>query len=1069
MENKQKFTDAQLKAIHTTGSNVLVSAGAGSGKTAVLTERVLVKLLQGVDIDELIILTFTNAAATEMKHRIKERIEMHPELKKQLSHLDNAIISTFDSFALQIVKTYSYLLNIDSHVSISDSVLLNQAKEIALNNAIEKAYLNPTDGFKNTVDLYFDKGDLTIIEGVKALIKGLELIPDPLKFLERYEQRYFSKEFFEQVLIELEESIITKSIELGLYLKYFNKQFEHSNPEKTDGYFFALNQFLEDVNHRDSLDSTLNLWIQFSYPSKPRAKKDDGIDHAQFSVYHERLKKDFKALQKSIVNLKFDSSKQLVNSILSTKESSLAMVEIAKDYLVEKSKIMMERRLYGFGDIMNLAITLFEEHPEIRIEFVSKINEIMVDEYQDTSDIQERLLTILEKNNLFMVGDLKQSIYGFRNANPDNFYKKYIDYLEGKNGVLIELVENFRSRKEVLSGINKLFMPLMDKEIGGIDYRDNQSLVYGNKNYDLYDSLSGHVEILTYSKSEEKERNVLFHPVLHETRIVLTDIIDKTISGFEVMDLKKKVKRSAVYSDFAILCDRQSSFDMIEEEFGKYNIPILKVSDDVFSMSTEIQVLHQFIRLVSCYKDSQKFKEQFRSTIFGLARSFIYQIEDESIIDFLLSLTGEQAHDLDMLKKHPQLSGINHNIEKVLEGLESTPVYLWLMDVLEETQFYQRLSTLSSPQDAEMRLDFLMEKIQVADLFDFSDLLDYLEYVYVSKEVDIEYARTVDFQENKVKLMTMHKSKGLEFPITYYIGLSSKFNFQENKSPFIFKQEYGLISKPFDGEFYETALHYLAKDRSKRKDRSERLRLLYVAMTRAKEQLSLVANQDEFFNEAALVNDSGVVLKNERLSVQSFVGFLKSVELTRNWIKEGVVQLNAPYQEFSHAPSIPLMTGKSFELNHSTIIEAHLSKTTVELLDDETKQKMVYGKKIHKIFEDFDFSSVQSSFGKVSKEFHAPLQRFIDVFGRELNEALEIYQEVEFFDTQDNLEIHGIIDFFAILKDKVLLIDYKLKSVSDPVYVHQIKGYQRYLEKVTKLPVEAYLFSLVTGTTKEIK
>ncbi|MBU0997702.1 MAG: UvrD-helicase domain-containing protein [Firmicutes bacterium] len=1068
MKNNPEFTTSQLRAIEVENTNVLVSAGAGSGKTAVLTERVIRKLLQGVDIDQLIILTFTNAAAAEMKHRIKERIQKHSELVSQISRLDNAIISTFDSFALRIVKTYGYLLNVHSQVTISDSVLLNQAKDLALNHAIEKAYSNPSKAFSNTIDLYFDKGDQLFIEAVKTLIAGIELIPEPMKYLDRYEQTYYSQEFFTEVLSDLVQSIRQKTKDLSIYLSYFKSQFENSNPEKTDPYFTSIDSAFVNILQAKNLDEMLILWLQFSYPTKPRSKADDGIDHQQFSAYHERLKKDVKSIQSSIDCLKSKTSDEILSSISSVSEPASVIIQIAKDYLIHKELMMKDQRLFGFSEMMNLAIELFEKHPEIRDEFISKIDEIMVDEYQDTSDVQERLLMILENDNLFMVGDLKQSIYGFRNANPDNFYRKYLEYQKGTSGVLIELVENFRSRKEILSGINQLFLPLMDQDIGGIDYQNNQSLRYGNKTYDLFDSITGEIEILTYSKSKEIEENPAFHSGLHETKLILSDIVKKISSGLEIVDLKGETKRKASYGDFAILCDRQSSFDMIEKEFMKNDIPILKVSDDVFSMSMEIQVLHLFIRLVSCFRDESSFNQYFRSAVFGLARSFLYQFEDETIIDFTLSLSGNYKTDMELLKNHPVLSVIHEHGYKTFLELGNEPIYQWLLRVLHVLDYYRKISLLANPRFSEMRLDFLMEKIKTADFFDFDDLKEYLEFVYDSKDTDIEYARNIDFSENKVKLMTMHKSKGLEFPITYYTGLSKKFNFKEQMSPFIFKPDYGLILKPFNGEFYETALHYLAKENSKIKDRSERLRLFYVALTRSKEHLILVANKDEFEDSTPMVDQKGVVLKSERLSVQSFTGFLRNVAFARSWFKEGVVSLKMVDKVVNQLNSIEKYEYKSFDFPIQEPKFTRLSKHEMKRLDNDTSQKLKAGKLIHQVFECFDFFDIEKSYHLLSDEYKKYIQLFLQQFGDRIKLSKEIYQETEFYDMQDQKEVHGFIDFFAILEKEVLLIDYKLKSIEDPEYEHQVSGYRKYLEKVTQKPVHAYLYSLLTGEIKEM-
>lgn len=1069
MASNVRYTSSQLDAIQKDHQNILVSAGAGSGKTAVLSERVIRKLKDGVRIDNLIILTFTNAAAAEMKHRIKSKIEEIPELASQLPHLDNAIISTFDSFALRIVKTYSYLLGIDDFVNISDSVLLNKAKEDAFEEAIKQSYNEPSKIFVDAVELFFEKGDRTFLEGIRTFIHGLERIPNPQEYLSNYLKSYFSDEFLSQSLFELESSLRERTSDISTCLAQFKHEFNFFENEKVFSYFDCLDQFIEKQTNCLDFQEFLKLWKEFRYPTKPTFKSDESLDKDSFKQMHDRLKKDMKAISSNIEDLIHDSSDELKQAVLQTKDTVEAMIDIANKYLLNKNRIFKERALFGFAEIMNLAIDLFETHENIREEYQSRINEIMVDEYQDTNDHQERLLMLLENNNLFMVGDMKQSIYGFRNANPENFYKKYEQYLKHNGCSLIELVENFRSRKEVLSDINTLFSQVMDQRIGGINYHDNQSLIYGNHSYDTLHNDQIQTIAYAYSRNELKQSNPSFNHRIHETLLVIQDIIDKISKGHVILDPKNpKTPKKAEYRDFAILCDRQTSFDLIEDLFNRYQVPLLKVSDDIFSMSTEIQVIHLILRLIRCFEDEMYFSEYFRPSFYGLARSFLYPFEDEGILSYLLTLSGSFKQDLASMEKHDQFHQIFENISNLQKMKSKMCIYDWINELLEKMHFFEKLTDLPDPRSSEMRIDFLVEKIQSAQMFDFDDLSDYFEYVYLSKDMDIEYARHVEFSDNKVKLMTMHKAKGLEFPITYYIGLSNQFNFQENRSFFIFNREYGLISKSYENGFHDTIFHYLAKQHRKTMDISERIRLFYVALTRTKEEMIFILNSDKLDESIPLLNDKGMILDSVRLNYMSYLDLLSSVEDTRRWVHPTPVNLPLPASVDASIIQDILYPVKSFDFFLQEEKEDQFSKKHYGRIDSLTREKMKYGSRVHKALEEFDFQNIDQSIIQTENEIQKIITRFIDHFGKDLFVENDVYQEYEFLDREEGIEYHGIIDLFVEKKDEVILIDYKLKEINDPIYQKQLSGYIRYLKKVTKKPVKAFLFSLLTGDSKEV-
>ena len=392
-----KWTLDQEKAITQSGTNIIVSAGAGSGKTAVLTERTIRKLLNGTDIDKLLILTFTNAAAGEMKNRIRSAIKK-AGLKEQLDYIDSAYITTFDSFALSIVKKYHLSLNIPSNISIMDSSVEMLKSNELLDKIFEESYGDKN--FNKLIGDFCTKTDNNVKEVIKEISKKLDLIIDKQTFLENYVDNHFNDEFInEYINIYLDNVIEVK------------KSIEEPYKELVS---LVDNKYLETFNIEPLLNSITydDIKLNINKVGSPRKNKNcmDG-----FEVYKE----DIKSI---IINLKelvrFNNVEEMKESLLSTKPYIIAICNIIKEFDIEFLKYKTENNIYTFSDIAKMSIKILKQNSSIREELKNSFEEIMVDEYQDTSDIQEEFINLIANNNVYMVGDIKQSIYRFRHANP---------------------------------------------------------------------------------------------------------------------------------------------------------------------------------------------------------------------------------------------------------------------------------------------------------------------------------------------------------------------------------------------------------------------------------------------------------------------------------------------------------------------------------------------------------------------------------------------------------------------------------------------------------------------------
>jgi ATP-dependent helicase/nuclease subunit A len=333
--------------------------------------------------------------------------------------------------------------------------------------------------------------------------------------------------------------------------------------------------------------------------------------------------------------------------------------------------------------------------------------------------------------------------------------------------------------------------------------------------------------------------------------------------------------------------------------------------------------------------------------------------------------------------------------------------------------------------------------------------------------MDVEYAFSVDFSANKVKLMSMHKSKGLEFPYTYYIGLDNKFNYTENKSFFVFDKTYGLITKAFDNGFYDTYLKTLIERKNYQTYISERMRLFYVALTRTKEKMVLILNQNKVKDFPLHYNQSHVLSLAIRRNYHSQLDIVSSIPEIIPWFQNKTVEFK-PQLKVDALIQNQMYHFNKFNYQAKEVVSTHYSKPSFHMIDAETKIKMQKGIAIHHQFEIFDFKSIDISLSKLDSYIYLLFEKFFLRFPKTLFEKAEIYQEYEFYE-ETSLELkHGIIDLIIVNEKEITVIDYKLKNIEDELYILQVDGYAKYLHKLLNKPVKAFLYSIISGETKEV-
>lgn len=1019
------WTLEQEQAINEEGKNIIVSAGAGSGKTAVLSERVIRKLKQKVNINELLILTFTNAAATEMKDRIRKKIKKDPSLKEQLDYLEQAYITTFDSYALSVVKKYNYLLNIPKNIKPTDSIIINIKKKQILNDILENLYKEKNEKFLNLIDSFCTKNDDEITLAILKISSLLDKKYDKEEYLNNYIENYYNENTinnnikkYTYNLIELEQEIENIFNELEQYIStdYYEKLAS------------ILNKIFNPKNYNDLLQIK-------ELPRLPNIPKDSPEEAKE-------LKKQLTEKIKELKNkLKYKDQEELKQGILKTKDYVEVLINIIKELDKQIVKYKQENNAYEFDDIAKMAIKVVKENPNIQEELKYTYNEIMVDEYQDTSDLQETFLKLIENNNIYMVGDIKQSIYRFRNANPDIFKQKYEDYKNKINGYKIDLVKNFRSRKEVLNNINEIFNLIMDKEIGGADYEKTHQMIFGNNTYEENKEDQNYdLEIYNY----EEDKNYTKEEI--EAFIIAKDIKDKIKNKYQV--LKEGVLQDASYEDFCIIMDRGSAFQTYKKIFEYMQIPLLVMQDEEMTSKEDILVIKNIITLIIKIKENKLDKEA-KYCYTSIARSFLEQQSDN---DIFITLKEDKIKETKIYNICKEIAKDIEN--KNLEGL--------INQVLKEFNFYEKIIKIGNINDSIIRIEKTKEMANnLSSLgYTLNDFIEYLNQVIKTNQ-DIKYSLPVE-DTKSVKLMNIHKSKGLEFSICYFSGLHKTFNKQDIKERFIYDNEYGIITPYFDEGITETILKDLVINKYNEEDISERIRLLYVDVTRAKEKMIIVTSlkeEQEIYHQTLLDQNIRKKYKSFQDIInsikQNLVKYIKNISLEQIPLSKDY-QIKIENKELKENINIKIKEVK-LNIENNQIEEQRASKNIKKLLTKEEISNIEYGTKIHQLLETTDFNKETQN---------QIIKKLIDKL--DIKDA-KIYKEHEFIFSDETNEYHGIIDLILEYKDKIKIIDYKLQNIKDEAYLKQLETYKKYIKQISDKKVQLYLYSILNNELIEIK
>ena len=1016
-----RWTSEQERAITKKGTNIIVSAGAGSGKTAVLTERTIRKLLNGGNINRLLILTFTNAAAGEMKDRIRKAIKK-AGLKEQLDYIDSAYITTFDSFALSLVKKYSTLLNLSPNISIMDnSIEVLKTNEI-IDNIFESMYGDVN--FDKLINDFCIKSDDNIKEIVKEMSKKLDLIPEKKDYLENYINTHFNDEFIDN--------------EINKYLKIVIEIKNSINEPYKELIARVDNKFIETFNLEPLINSDTydEIKTNISLIGSPRKNKNCEDD---YKIYKDEITGIIKKLKDLT---RFESIEEMKASLLSTKPYIIAISNIINKFDEEFNKYKKEQDLYTFADIALMAIKLLKENNDIREELKNSFDEIMVDEYQDTSDIQEEFINLIANNNLYMVGDIKQSIYRFRHANPYIFRNKYKNYSNCNGGIKIDLLKNFRSRNEVLDSINLIFNLIMDENIGDAEYKESHQMNFGNTNYieKCKTDQNNDMEVLTYNPKEIEN----FSNDEVEAFTICYDIKEKIKNKYLVVDKETNTLRECKYSDFAIIMDRGTSFDLYKKIFEYVGVPILQIKNEKLTLGDDLTVLKNLINLIVKI-NLNEIDDDFKYYFTSVSRSYLFKTTDEEIFD--------------IIKSNKYYESELYNKCKDINIFELSNLDL-LNKIIEDFNYYEKLITIGNIKESMIKIDYLKDlSINLSNIgytpIDFSKYLSDM----INEEA-IEYSLNSD-NSDSVKILNIHKSKGLEYSICYFTGLSKRSNDEDKKAKFIVDSNYNIITPYIDNGIKQTILKDLLLSVENKENISEKIRLFYVALTRAREKFIIVCPLDKESDGSNTLVPISIRLNYNRISdmlesiMPVLLPYTKDIDFNKVILTRDFEKIKT-YNYKEKIKKIDLKIEKiSNNIEYKELNESRFSKVTNNLITMDEYNNMKEGTKLHYIFETEDFKTSNNPY----------VLKFIKHI--DLN-YLNSFKEYEFIYEEDNEIKHGFIDLMLEYENYIDIIDYKMKNIIDENYLKQLNGYKKYIESISSKSVNIYLYSILNDKLEKL-
>ncbi len=1127
-DNEKNYTPDQRKAVIAEGRNVLVSASAGSGKTFVMIERVIRLIVEGkAEVGEILAVTYTTAAAEEMKQKLVKAIiaEINAgrdvaRFRKALSEVPTASISTFHSFCANLIRTYFYALDVDPSVSVADENQAGELKNKALDSLFESLYETRDEDFLYLVRIMGrSRGDDSLKETVKKLYEFASSEKSAEEFLTKAAENITEKSFYksENELYGIFTAYIKELIRIGENLASLAESYGYAVYVEYVGKLLVKLKTCLNAKDFRSLIKAAGL----SVPKAPRTTSKDDEDLAAYKGKLEYFKKKCKDVYDDIREASpNDDEEKDLSEYLSTARATKALCRLTIDFGKEYARLKADAAALDFADLEHFAYRLLSENPDVLSAVKQKYKYVFADEYQDVNGIQEAILSLISSDNAFMVGDVKQSIYAFRGCNPDIIAAKFERYERGE-GETVSLDANFRSTDAVLAAVNKTFSPIMTKDFGGTDYKNNP--MTGSGKYP-----QGYGEtILIEIPEAEKEKTIKggVYDIVDDVNApapkaafaegaVVANIVRKEAGG-KVYDLKAKREREVTPKDFAVLTRNSSGFPTeIVRHLKRNDIPVSSSAKNPVGDYPEIKLLKDLLKIIVRFADDAPLFACLKSAIGGVSEAEAAEIK-RAAYAAITSDTGDKP----AATKKPTfadcyrwylLSGEDENIRNKLKNFDEYISKIRLLSGFENAgEILSRVLSetgldleILSQKNGEIRLS-RVERF-IAEAGSGENGLSVSKFLTRAESDDGDVSVGSSDGDDSVTVTSMHASKGLEYPIVILAGLGKRFNLDDTKKEILTDRYEGIALKFYDEESKRTKItlpRAAFKERARLNAIKEEMRVFYVAMTRAECKLYLVTSEPVEEND----DFTSILFANKFSDFIKTKYFDKKITADDTEIGDGedvrevyiskdrpaltdLIRKNLsfiyPYEEDVNLPVKRAVTSLAEDAttddDEMTEIRLPVDKTTRErgiayhaflqhadsFYEDAgvLLEKIKTGKKLT------DEQLALLSEEKLRKILRAPL--FEEIRGYKFYKeqpfiAQMAANEISNTNATGDVLVQGIIDLLAVKGDKAIIVDYKYskKSISHlkETYAYQLALYKKAVEKTLKLKVEkTILFNLNT-------
>ena len=994
---EQKKTAEQIEAIYTAGQNILVSASAGSGKTFVMAERILDQLARGVEISQLFISTFTVKAATELKERLEKKIsqqiqetvdvDLKQHLGRQLADLPNAAIGTMDSFTQKFLGKHGYLIDIAPNFRI----LQNESEQLLLKNEVFHQFFEDhyqgenKESFSRLVKNFAGRGkdERGLRQQVYKIYDFLQSTSNPQKWLSDSFLKGFEEADFASEKEKLTEKIKQALWDLEIFFRYHLDNDAKEFPKAT--YLEAVQQVLDQISSiNQESDSQADQAVLTRVVAISKEKNGRALANSSrkadlkplADAYNDERKAQFAKLGQLSDQITILDYQERYHG--DTWELSKTFQTFMSDFVEAYRERKRQENAFEFADISHYTIEILENFPQVRKAYQERFHEVMVDEYQDTNHIQERMLELLSNgHNRFMVGDIKQSIYRFRQADPQIFNEKFQRYAHNpQEGKLILLKENFRSSSEVLSATNHVFERLMDQEIGEINYDSMHQLVFANSK--LTPNPDNKAEFLLYDKDDsgqEEEESQTETKLTGEMRLVIKEI------------LKLHQEKGVAFKEIALLTSSRSRNDQILLALSEYGIPVKTDGEqNNYLQSLEVQVMLDTLRVIHNPLQDYALVALMKSPMFGfdedeLARLSLQKAEDkvqENLFEKLINAQKQAARQKELI--HTALAEKLNQFIDILDSwrlyAKTHSLYDLIWKIYNDRFYYDYVGALPNGPARQANLYALALRADQFEKSNFKGLSRFIRMIDQVLEAQHDLASVaVAPPKDAVELMTIHKSKGLEFPYVFILNMDQDFNKQDSMSDVILSRQNGLGVKyiarvetgAVEAHYPKTiklsipSLTYTQNEKELQlASYSEQMRLLYVAMTRAEKKLYLVGkgSREKLEAKEYPAANNGKLDSNTRLQARNFQDWVWAIskvftkdnlnfsyrfvgedQLTREAI--GELENKSPLQDSSQADNRQSETIKeALEMLKEVEVYNSLHRAAIELPSVQTPSQI---------------------------------------------------------------------------------------------------------------------------------